>query len=125
MKFGCTTPFVQNKTKICTDLDISKEALALHEFYLENPEKVCPDLCNFLQTSLRPQVIQKRKIKDRSTDYVRLSIRNTIKVTQSQFLYDGLSVVAEIGGYVGLFLGVSIVDVNKMIQKALEKIAKI
>ena len=33
--------------------------------------------------------------------------------------------VAEIGGYVGLFLGVSIVDVNKMIQKALEKIAKI
>ena len=51
-----------------------------------------------------------------------MSLRNTIKVTQSQFLYDGLSLVAEIGGYVGLFLGVSVVDVNKMIQKTLEKI---
>ena len=70
------------------------------------------------------ELIQKKEV-DGKVDYVRLSIRNTIKVTQSQFLYDGLSVVAEIGGYVGLFLGVSIVDVNKMIQNALEKIAKI
>ena len=36
-----------------------------------------------------------------------INFKSNIKVTQSHYLYSGLSMVAEIGGYVGLFLGVS------------------
>ena len=44
-------------------------------------------------------------------------MKNTVKVTQSKFLYDGLSLMAEIGGYVGLFLGISVVHINEMLHK--------
>ena len=44
-------------------------------------------------------------------------MKNTVKVTQSKFLYDGLTLMAEIGGYVGLFLGISVVHINEMIHK--------
>ena len=36
-----------------------------------------------------------------------INLKSNIKVTQAHYLYSGLSMVAEIGGYVGLFLGVS------------------
>ena len=45
-----------------------------------------------------------------------------IKVTDEQYLYSGLSLIAEIGGYVGLFLGVS---VNQIIDLADVLITKI
>ena len=36
-----------------------------------------------------------------------INLKSNIRVTQAHYLYSGLSMVAEIGGYVGLFLGVS------------------
>ena len=48
-------------------------------------------------------------------------MKNTIKVTQSKFFYNGLSLMAEIGGYVGLFLGISVVHINEMLYKVLKR----
>ena len=50
-------------------------------------------------------------------NYVQIRMKNTIKVTQSKFWYDGLTLMAEIGGYVGLFLGISVVHINEMLYK--------
>ena len=43
-----------------------------------------------------------------------------IKVTESHWLYTGLSMIAEIGGYVGLFLGVSIIQINHVFASAIK-----
>ena len=40
--------------------------------------------------------------------------KENIKVTKAYHVYSGLSLIAEIGGYVGLFLGVSINQVTNL-----------
>ena len=123
-KLGCTTPFGPNKSGICTDSNLSAKALKLYDLYLNKPDTVCPELCNFLEVSLRTQLSIKSNEEDKSgTSYMKFSLKNTIKVTNSQFLYNGLTLMAEIGGYVGLFLGISVVHVNDMVRNVLERIS--
>ena len=42
-----------------------------------------------------------------------------IKVAETSYSYTELELVAEIGGYVGLFLGVSVIDINQIFSKLL------
>ena len=118
-KLGCTTPFGLNKSGICTDSNSSAKALKLYDLYLNKPETVCPELCNFLEVSLRTQLSIKSKEDKSGTSYMKFSLKNTIKVTNSHFLYNELTLMAEIGGYVGLFLGISVVHVNDMLRNVL------
>ena len=121
---GCTTPFGLNKSEICTDSNSSAKALKLYDLYVNKPGTVCPELCNFLEVSLRTQLsINKTKEDKSGTSYMKFSLKNTIKVTNSHFLYNGLTLMAEIGGYVGLFLGISVVHVNDMVRNVLERIS--
>ena len=122
-KLGCTTPFGLNKSEICTESNSSSKALKLYDLYLHKPDTVCPELCNFLEVSLRTQLSIKSNEDTSGTSYVKFSLKNTIKVTKSHFLYNGLTLMAEIGGYVGLFLGISVVHVNDMVRNVLERIS--
>ena len=51
-----------------------------------------------------------------------INFKSSIKVTQSHYLYSGLSMVAEIGGYVGLFLGVSINQISDIFKYLVGKL---
>ena len=42
-----------------------------------------------------------------------------IKVAEASYSYTELELVAEISGYVGLFLGVSVLDINQIFSKLL------
>ena len=46
-----------------------------------------------------------------------MNFKRNIKVTEAQYLYSGLSLIAEVGGYVGLFLGVSVNQVTILVDK--------
>ena len=46
-----------------------------------------------------------------------LNFKRNIKVTEAQYLYSELSLIAEVGGYVGLFLGVSVNQVTILVDK--------
>ena len=39
-----------------------------------------------------------------------------IKVSQASFRYDEVTLLAEIGGYLGLLLGISLLDLTKVFQ---------
>ena len=43
---------------------------------------------------------------------VTINFEELIKVTTGKYLYSELSLIAEIGGYVGLFLGVSVNQIS-------------
>ena len=45
-----------------------------------------------------------------------IHFKENIKVTTGYYLYSELSLIAEIGGYVGLFLGVSINQITNLIE---------
>jgi hypothetical protein len=48
-----------------------------------------------------------------------IKMQEQIKVTTTHYIYSELSLIAEIGGYVGLFLGVSIYQFTAVIESAI------
>ena len=63
---------------------------------------------------LQPYYAKKKSAK------MEIITSENIKVTESHWLYTGLSMIAEIGGYVGLFLGVSIIQINHVFASAIK-----
>jgi hypothetical protein len=58
-----------------------------------------------------------RDIEDKNHSEVILYFINEVKITTEYILYEDLSMVAEIGGYLGLFLGVSLVHISGILSK--------
>ena len=121
---GCTTPYVPNKSQICTDPKVGLEALEIYRKIFDrryaNP---CKSPCNYVtlramktKDSFQPWVDGKK------TSVMNISTRENIKVTKGLWLYSELSLVAEIGGYVGLFLGISILQIRKLIDLLLVQV---
>ena len=48
--------------------------------------------------------------------YLVIDLKENIKVVTAYHLYSALSLIAEIGGYVGLFLGVSINQITSLMD---------
>ena len=53
---------------------------------------------------------------------LKIHFEEIIKVTNGYYLYSGLSLIAEIGGYVGQFLGVSVNQITDLMEALLSKL---
>ena len=115
---GCTTPFGPNKTNICRFEELGHRASKkFHGVYSKYLTYHCFDPCHTILPSIA--------ITDRSNNSYRSArIKIPLKVKQmtSRFSYDFLSLIAEVGGYVGLFLGVSVTDINSFVEALVLKI---
>ena len=49
-----------------------------------------------------------------------INFKEYIKVTEAFYLYSTLTLIAEVGGYVGLFLGVSVNQVSGLFNTMLD-----
>ena len=116
-KFGCTAPNGLNNSQICTDSIMAKQVEAL-QFIIESQNKteVCPLPC-------KTYVIQLSKIKETGEFSTRIVLRfsEDVVMTDERFGYEFLSLMAEVGGYVGLFLGVSVNQVSTLIELLFER----
>ena len=54
--------------------------------------------------------------------YIRLYIKPKIKIKSIIIYYDSHTLAAEIGGYVGMFLGVSMVDLSVLLCSGMKKL---
>ena len=50
-----------------------------------------------------------------------IKFKENIKVIEAYHLYSALSMIAEVGGYVGLFLGISVNQVSALFNVLLDK----
>lgn len=72
---------------------------------------------------LQPTYLADRWIRSGSSKIVTiLMMPDLVNVLKSDYTYGVLSLVAEIGGYVGLFLGFSVLQVSGLIKAVLEKL---
>lgn len=123
-KFGCTSPFLGKiKDNVCTNQTIGVQAYKIQNDFFSNGVHEgflnCFEACNYLSIEMR----DKRKSTNNSKHAtLRLTFQEKIKKTKSYFAYEALSLVAEIGGYVGLFLGVSIYNSSYLIERFLLKL---
>ena len=116
-EYGCTPPFFENKECICTNETISKQVLKYWESAQYDTN--CSDPCKVISVKSRWM-----KYKIRKESAVKLYFHKKVKVVKSYHAYSGLSLIAEIGGYCGLFLGVSINQVTYLTSFVLERVQK-
>ena len=118
--FGFTTPFGPNKDHICQNKSNSLKALDLYDNTIKEYSNNCSMPCSFVST----RVVTMREFvrTTNTTGILVLDWEPVVQVTRGHYLYSELSLVAEIGGYVGLFLGVSINQITKIIDVILSQI---
>ena len=114
-KFGCTTPFGLNKKKICKDQENSSKVLELYVKTMKENVNKCSMPCLFESTKVT------KTNEWGGKGFVHISCKEHIEVKEAYYLYSMLSMIAEVGGYVGLFLGVSVNQVSALINVALDK----
>ena len=120
-KYGCTTPFGLIKENICMGKKNgnSTEVLKMHTKWFDNKNvhdgSDCANPCHIIMTRATDVPESKKKINPR-TSKIKLEFKYRVKMVKDYHLYSGLSLLAEIGGYFGLFLGVSINQVTDAIS---------
>ena len=122
---GCVTPFGFTTDRICQNEQNSKKALQLyHEYRNDNMATKnisCFESCSYLGVKLFKTSEWEPKNKKGTFS---LTFDEKIHETVAHYSYDDLSFVAEIGGYVELFLGASVyqtADLFQFITEILEK----
>ena len=101
--------------EICTDQNRSQKAMALYKnlFAKRFTIKECPYPCTFTKTFYREN--NALYIGDVSMTFSKL-----IKTTKARYSYRELELLAELGGYVGLFLGISVLSLKDLLAKFLQ-----
>ena len=111
---GCTTPYVKNKSKICQDQEKALETIILEAAIFQNEKalsEICPRSCWEVHANFGSKESYNNG-EEESEYYLQgnltIDFHQYVKVSKSYWEYDAIELIAEVGGYVGLFLGVSV-----------------
>ena len=74
-----------------------------------NKNKECLHPCNYLTITAIPMSMEMTKIRNGKIEFLFLQ---SVKKTTAYYVFGALTMVAEIGGIVGLFLGYSIYQIT-------------
>ena len=118
-EYCCTPPIFKRKENICTNETISKQVFEYWDTakYYTN----CSDPCKEMLVQAN-NILVKNITKHYSE--MKLYFRPKVKVVKSYYAYSRLSLIAEIGGYFGLFLGVSINQITYLTSRVQERVSK-
>ena len=129
-KIGCTSPFVRNLNNICTrnDRNQSLQAMKLYNALIHKRFNIknCSYPCSFLQIKFRESSVTPGCSQGwfGCTISAEFHFDKFIKVSTSYYAYTELELLAEFGGYVGMFLGVSVFHLSDAFNKILQLILR-
>jgi hypothetical protein len=102
---GCTSPWVFKQSNICRTHNESLAAFDISWNFGTNQNRTCLEPCRFFLVNIGSKNLDKNESLSMSKQTFYFPSR--VVVNEELFLYTFLSMVAEVGGYVGLLLGVS------------------
>ena len=123
--YGCTTPFGLRKDKICDNFENASQVNDMHKIWYSNQidtKSGCNKPCSYV--TLRANRVWERENWYKTISKLLIYFKENVKITKAYHVYSGLSLIAEIGGYVGLFLGVSINQITKLFDIIFQQINK-
>ena len=123
-ELGCTSPFTQFKDKICHNQTIGLKAQDLLWEYNSSENKTCKFPCKnmvirYSKEGERHEIPE--EVDGKKVAILILKFEDSVKKIQGYYLYSVLSLIAEIGGYVGLFLGVSFYQITEIFDHFINK----
>ena len=128
-KVGCTTPYGPEKDQICNNKDDGSSAIKVYEdkgmtaWDESHSAKECLNPCSTF--TFATKMFKKAAGGKYNKSIVHIAFDNKfIKVTEEYYIYTGINLIAEIGGYVGLFLGISVNQVINLMDFIAAKIEK-
>ena len=106
-EIGCTTPFGKSLDKVCTDQEKAKKALKIYENGFTNTSCLypCKHLASFTLTV--DTVEDENEVRP-----LPIFFKKYLPVNTSKCSYTLLDLYAALGGYMGLFLGISIFQIK-------------
>ena len=117
-KFGCTVPFLppfsSNKTgqltRICEDPTTGSEALELYDYFKSGGlSQISKQPCATMDIFLGLPFTSSHSNDEEA--YFKIYLKTAVKVKKTVLDYDYLTMIGEFGGYTGLLLGISLVDI--------------
>ena len=117
-KFGCTVPFLppfkSNKTgqltRICEDSTTGSEALELYDYFKSGGlSQISKQPCATMDIFLGLPFTSSHSNDEEA--YFKIYLKTAVKVKKTVLDYDYLTMIGEFGGYTGLLLGISLVDI--------------
>ena len=109
-RVNCTWPFVKNKNHICTEEDSAIKAMQIGTIIRQRSK--CPNRCNYMKLITIPT----NRYPKKAGSFLKFFLPNSIQVHKAYYAYDAVSLLAEIGGYVGLFLGFSFYQLTDLLN---------
>ena len=107
-------PYGINIDNICIDQNRSQNAMRLYNelFYHRFTIRKCLYPCKFIKTFVTGE-----QLNDWDSKSLFFQFNRFIKTSKSQYSYGLLELLAEFGGYVGLFLGISVFQLKDGFNK--------
>ena len=143
---GCTPPYVINKTNICnSQSDWKKFAAASSQrdsLVKSHRYRICPRPCATMRGNLKfvteipmkhcnrcgtfagNKTLKQLVPQGANLSRIILTIKEEFEVTRSFFAYTPIAFFAEIGGYLGLFIGFSLTSLADLCTWILERVRK-
>ena len=116
-----------DKVKVCDNENEEKMALAAYrKRFLKqsyNDEALCRDPCNSVTAHIR-QVAAVRSKRSTPLNYVTILMPQAVRVYETFEAYPFITLVAEVGSWVGLFLGWCILDIDSYCWDAVKKMTR-
>ena len=106
--FGCITPYGPTNHSICLESETIVKTQSLYFAYFFTNNHTCKDPCKM---TLMHYNVLKQEVDDGTIKEIKINFPKHIKVFTTFSTNSIISLIAEIGGYVGLFLGFSIMDI--------------
>ena len=108
-QFGCTVPFRFGKGNICKDSKIGKVALKDYTEYIDETKRhrtTCLAPCGFVKTkAIMTRDFELDEDIVKNDTILQIYFDDYIKITEEYPTFTFLQMIAQVGGYVGLFLG--------------------
>jgi len=126
-QFNCTTPFGPTKNRICTNQNVGKQVFKRYKRIWKQHESKCKVPCRKLMT--KTSFLTDGNSNKSDIANIAFHLRDRVEITEEYLVYTGHSLIAEVGGYVGLFLGWSVLgEISTLAEsfwvKVVEKVPK-
>ena len=100
--FGCTSPFGRRKDRICQNLVTSMKVLKMYKEWFVNHHALnnCSNPCYFITTQV--SITREEIYKLKNVTRLKIYFDEVIKHTKAYYLYEEMTLIAEVGGFIGL-----------------------